>query len=170
MRENRNRPAGNGTARVLADSLNTSIISDFAKQNDHLRTENRPRVPTLRELSQTGQRAALAYYQTAYEWAVLHYDEVSGVQDPSFPEIEDMAGEMMARPAVFMDCTPDPLTLNEQWRDVLTGYVAAGIRAGIQTLADTSRELHRQFHTTVQAHLKDPRSYAEIEKARRAVA
>lgn len=123
--------------------------------------------PPLYALSRNGQRAALAYYQTAYEWAVLHYDEVSDVQNPSFPEIEDMAAGMMARPAVFMDCTPSPLTLNEQWRDMLTGYVAAGIRAGVQTLADTSAELHRQFHATVQANLKDPRSYAEIEKARR---
>lgn len=167
MRENRNRPVGNGTATVLAGSLNTSIISDLAKQNCHLRIDNTPRVPTLRELSQTGQRAALSYYQTAYEWAVLHYDEVSDVQDPSFPEIEDMACEMMAHPAVFLECIPDPLTLNEQWQEVLTGYVAAGIRAGTQTLSDTSRELHRQFHATVQAHLKDPRSYAEIEQARR---
>ena len=124
--------------------------------------------PPLYALSRDGQRAAMAYYQTAYEWAVLHYDEVSDVQNPSFPEIETMAAGMMTHPAVFLECIPDPRTLNEQWKELLAGYVAAGIRAGVQTLADTSAELHRQFHATVQANLKDPRSYAEIEQARRA--
>lgn len=113
-------------------------------------------------------RAIDTYFEAAYMWTYRNLDEIREPQtEIPFEECETIARALMAKPVIFWDCQPHPLELTGQIKNDITLYVASAIRQANRSLQATAEANHRAFHATVQAHLKDPRSYAEIEQARR---
>ena len=126
-------------------------------------------VPPEYQLDKKTWQAATTYCEAAMSWAILHLDDVcEPMSEIPYEDCEYVAAQMMRAPAIFWNLTPHPMTLDSYTAWVVTGYVAAGIRAGNRELQARSRDYHQQMYRTVQAVARDPRSYAEIEQARRA--
>ena len=126
-------------------------------------------VPLEYQMDRKTRQAATAYFEEAMVWTLNHIDEVrEPLAEIPYCDCEAIAEEMMRAPAIFWNVTPHPMTLDSYTAWVVTGYVAAGIRVANREVQARAEANHRQFYQTVQATARDPRSYAEIEQARRA--
>lgn len=118
------------------------------------------RTPLPYEMNLAGARAAMSYYEHGYLYG-LGLDAVEEL-DP-----ETAARNLMAYSAALRGAQPAPETLNAEQREILTPYVASGIRSAQYAMAEKRRALHREFHATVQQHLRAGNvPYAELAERR----
>lgn len=118
------------------------------------------RTPLPYELNLAGARAAMSYYEHGYLYG-LGLDAVEEL-DP-----ETAASKLMMFPAALRGASPAPEALNAEQREILTPYVAAGIRSAQYVMEEKRQALHREFHATVQQHLRAGNvPYAELAERR----
>ena len=177
-RQKENRLAGYETAQMKTGGLSLPSIPDrptirttrktYVLPYDVDRLVREERGPAEYELDRKTRQAATAYFEESMVWALNHLDEVrDALAEIPYCDCESIAEELMRAPAIFWNVTPHPMTLDTYTAWVVTGYIAAGIRVANREVQARAEANHRAFYATVQAHLKDPRSYAEIEQARR---
>ncbi len=122
-------------------------------------------VPAEYELDEATRRAATAYHEEAMVWALNHMDDVrDAMAELPYRDCESIAEEMMRAPAIFWNVTPHPMKLDSYTAWVVTGYVAAGIRAGNRELQARAEANHRRMYATVQAAARDPRTFRDVGK------